>query len=250
MALELTEKEARTLGFALQAHDVTTCKNGTRPILGSVLLTETEYGFTLTSTDSYILFHTSHQLEEAPALEGADISGPASLLLSVEEKHGFRDIGKALAKASGPVSFRPASSGLSQRPVSLGFAFSGGGVYAPPMAECPGEFPKWVSLFPTEPVEPGANRGLNLNPRLVTVMGKLGGFAAKAGKIWGSDPVMYIEPAVTDKKPATFVLNVEPRPMVNSAVGSWHGLVMPMSRTGYGLNDPAEALLPEAVRNV
>ena len=242
MALQLTEKEARTLGFALQAHDVTTCKNGTRPILGSVLLTETDYGFTLTSTDSYILFHSSHQLEEAPASYGADISGPSSLLLSVEEKHGFRDIGKALAKASGPVSFRPASSGE--------FAFSGGGVYTPPMAECPGEFPKWVSLFPTEPVETDANRGLNLNPRLVTVMGKLGGFAVKAGKIWGSDPVMYIEPAVTDKKPATFVLNVEPRPVLNSAIGSWHGLVMPMSRTGYGLNDPAEALLPEAVRNV
>jgi hypothetical protein len=233
---DMTEKEARTLGFALQAHDTTTCKDGTRPILGSVLLTETDYGFTVTSTDSYILFHTSHQLEEAPALDGA------KLLLSVEEKHGFRDIGKALAKASGPVSFGPALSG--------GFAFSGGGVYVPPMAECPGDFPKWVSLFPTEPVETGANRGLNLNPRLVAVMGKLGGFAVKAGKIWGFDPVMYCEPAVTDKKPATFVLNVEPRPMLNSAVGSWHGLVMPMSRTGYGLNDPAEALLPEAVRNV
>ncbi len=242
MALQLNEKEARTLGFALQAHDVTTCKDGTRPILGSVLLTETDYGFTLTSTDSHVLFHTSHQLEEAPALDGADLSGPASLLMAVEEKHGFRDIGKALAKASGPVSFGPA--------LSDGFGFNGGGVYVPPVAECPGEFPKWVSLFPTEPVELDANRGLNLNPQLVAVMGKLGGFAVKAGKIWGFDPVMYIEPAITDKKPAAFVLNVEPRPMVNSAVGSWHGLVMPMSRTVYGLNDPAEALLPEAVRNV
>ena len=245
MSLQLNEKEARTLGFALQAHDVTTCKDLTRPILGSVLLTETGYGFTLTSTDSHILFHTSHQLEQPPALDGADLSGPASLLMAVEEKHGFRDIGKALAKASGSVSFGPA--------LSDGFAFNGGGVYVPPVAECPGEFPKWVSLFPTEPVETGANRGLNLNPKLVTVMGKLGGFADKAAKIWSTgqaDGAMYIEPAVTDKKPATFVLNVEPRPMLNSAVGSWHGLVMPMSRTGYGLNDPAEALLPEAVRNV
>tara|TARA_B100000287_G_C20655182_1_gene788319 strand:+ start:326 stop:1072 length:747 start_codon:yes stop_codon:yes gene_type:complete len=248
MALQLNEKEARTLGFALQAHDTTTCKDPARPILGSVLLTETEYGFTLTSTDSHVLFHTSHQLEEAPALESADISGPASLLMAVEEKHGFRDIGKALAKATGPVTFGPTYRGTEQK-----FNFDGGGVYVPPVAECPGEFPKWVSLFPTEPVELGANRGLNLNPRLVTVMGKLGGFADKAAKIWSTgqyDGAMYIEPAVTDKKPAAFVLNVEPRPMVNSAIGSWHGLVMPMSRTGYGLNDPAEALLPEAVRNV
>ena len=83
MSLQLNEKEARTLGFALQAHDVTTCKDLTRPILGSVLLTETGYGFTLTSTDSHILFHTSHQLEQPPALDGADLSGPALSLIHI-----------------------------------------------------------------------------------------------------------------------------------------------------------------------
>ena len=242
MSLQLNEKEARCLGFALQAHNFTTCKNGTRPILSSVLLTETDYGFTLTSTDSHVLFHTSHQLEQAPALDGADISGPSSVLLAVEEKHGFRDIGKALAKATGPVTF---GHDATERK----FNFDGGGVYVPPLSECEGEFPKWAPLFPTEPVETGANRGLNLNPQLVRVMSKLGEFAVKAGKIWGTDPVMYCEPATTNKKPVAFVFNVESRPMVNSAIGSWHGLVMPISPTKYGLNDPAAALLPEAVRN-
>ena len=245
MSLQLNEKEARCLGFAFQAHNFTTCKDGTRPILSAVLLTETDYGFTLTSTDSHILFHTSHQLEQPPALDGADISGPSSLLLAVEEKHGFRDIGKALAKATGPVTFGPTYRGTEQK-----FNFDGGGVYVSPLSECAGEFPKWASLFPTESVEVDSNRGLNLNPKLVRVMGKLGEFAIKAGKIWETDPVMYCEPATTNKKPVAFVLNVEPRPVLNSAVGSWHGLVMPISPTKYGLNDPSSALLPEAVRNV
>ena len=246
MALQLNEKEARCLGFAFQAHSVTISTDQTRPILGSVLLTETDYGFTLTSTDSHVLFHTSHQLEQPPAILTKGY-GAGSYLLTFEDKpaHGFRDTGKALAKATGPVTFGPTYRGTEQK-----FNFDGGGVYVPPLSECDGDFPKWAPLYPTGSVEADSNRGLNLNPKLVTVMGKLGGFAVKAGKIWGTSPVMYCEPAVTDKKPAAFVFNVESRPVLNSPIGSWHGLVMPISPTVYGLNDPAAALIPEAVRNV
>jgi len=237
---DMTEKEARRLGFALQAHALTISSDGARPILGSVNMEFTEAGFTLTSTDSHILLHTVHTLDGATP----DLLEVSPALLTFKDKpgHGFRDLGKALAGATGDVVFYHHTN-------SDTFAVNGGGVYAPPLQTCEGDFPKWRTLWPdVSPelwdIEPGTSRAVNLAPRLLSVMSKVQNLAVKSAKVDGQESIMVLEPGLKETGPIPFYFT--------QLAGHWHGIVMPIkiSHVIPGINEPRRSLIPEAVRNV
>jgi len=237
---DMTEKEARRLGFALQAHALTISGDGSRPILGSVNMEFTEAGFTLTSTDSYILLHTVHTLDTPASFD----AWGESALLTFKDKpgHGFRDLGKALTGANGEVVFYHYTN-------SDTFAVNGGGVYAPPLTECEGDFPKWRTLWPDvspelSDMEPGTSRAVNLAPRLLSVMSKVQNLAVKSAKVDGQESIMILEPGLIETGPIPFYFT--------QLMGHWHGIVMPtkISHVIPGINEPRRSLIPEAVRNV
>tara|TARA_R100000482_G_C5113739_1_gene141933 strand:+ start:207 stop:959 length:753 start_codon:yes stop_codon:yes gene_type:complete len=244
---DMTEKEARRLGFALQAHALTISSDATRPILGSVDMEFTESGFTLTSTDSYILLHTVHTLDNPASFHAW---GESALLTFTDKPgHGFRDLGKALAGAQCRAG---ETVGFHHNEDSDSFTFDGGGVYAPPLQTCEGDFPKWRTLWPdVSPelwdMEPGTSRAVNLGSRLLMVMAKVHGLAVKAAKVdgvSGQESVMILEPGLKETGPIPFYFS--------QLAGHWHGIVMPtkISHVIPGINEPRRSLIPEAVRNV
>jgi|TARA_R110002074_G_scaffold34157_1_gene94276 hypothetical protein len=250
---DLSVSEAKRLGFALQAHALTMSGDVTRPVLCSIVLEFTETGYTLTSTDSHILLHTSHGLETPAAMTAI---GEAVLLSSNSAKPStvFRDVGKALAAAAladGDVSFRfqerDGDAGEYGALTKCGLlAISGGGVYVPPIRlGDPATFPQWRTLWPDlSNVDADTSRAVNLLPRLVGVLSKVHNLAQKAAALDGNSSVMVLEPGLKETGPIPFYFSQE------VAGWHWHGIVMPTKIQAGLINGYRHHLTPEAVRNV
>ena len=264
MSFELSVSEAKRLGFALQAHAITMSGDIARPVWASILVEPCDAGFTITSTDSYMCFHTEHFVGDTG--NGSHFAEAFRLAPNpnrTKPANVVRELGKALATCGLPVRLTVDDGVGKDNGDRLHFLEAGavrdypeqGITVALPVDVAPAkDFPNYWPLFrsvhkapvpdPDTGKVPELNRGLVLGARLVMVLAKVQALAVKAAKTGNAgEALLVMEPNGTGLGPVPFFFTVD-----SSEQGRerWNGIVMPVK---YDFASDREFLIPAVCRD-
>jgi hypothetical protein len=253
---DLSVSEARRLGFALQAHALTMASDTTRPILASILVEPCDGGFTITSTDSYVCFHTQHFVEQSSS--GSQLAEAFRLAPNPngpKPANIVRDLGKALATCGLPVrvmcdadrvSFFVGDVDRTARDL----------VHVPVDVAPAKDFPNYRQLFAAGSVRkvpvpdpdtgkvPELNRGVVAGAFIVMRIAKLQALAVKAAKVGNAgEALLVMEPNGTGLGPVPFFFTVAKK---NHGAERWNGIFMPVR---YDFAGDRDFLIPAAAND-